>query len=123
MNFSYELIQEYKKVAGLNSDYEACKVIPKITSGNLSQIKSGMRALTEEQTVWICSQCEMDLETALVKIAIDTAKTKEAKSAWSNLAKKLAANGLALVLIGFLSISSGYQVGKHVLLRRSRLFA
>lgn len=123
MTFSYSLIEKYKVKTGITSDNKASKEIAGLTSGVVSELKSGKRQLTDEQALVIAKVCDLDMEWVLVNLSEERSKNPEIKSAWSNLAKKLAANGLALVLVGFLSINSGYQVGKHVLLRRSRLFA
>lgn len=123
MNFSYSLIEKYKEKTGISSDNKVAKELDGLTSGRVSEIKSGKHALTDEQALVIAKECGLSMEWVLVNLNEQRSKNPEIKSAWSNLAKKLAANGLALVLVGLLSISSGYQVGKHVLLRRSRLFA
>lgn len=126
MNFSEELVELAKAKANLKTDAELLRIVHGITKQNLSSAKSGKRDLTENQALEIAEKCGINPEWVLVSLAAEVAKRKNnesVRSVWAGLAKKLAANGLALVLVGFLSISAGNQVGKHVLLRRSRLFA
>lgn len=126
MKFSSELVEQCKIKLGFKKDAELLEVIPKMTKGLLSSVKNGARPLTDEQALAIAELCKFNPEWVLVNLSAELAerKSNEAlRSVWAGLAKKLAANGLALALVGLLSISSGYQVGKHVLLRRSRLFA
>ncbi|WP_337843149.1 DUF3693 domain-containing protein [Rheinheimera sp.] len=123
MNYSYELVQEYKKVAGIGSDTVASKAIPKLSQGRLSDIKSGKHWLTEEQAVWIAEQCQLNIQEVLVRLSAETAKTEQGKTAWAELAKKLFGHGLALVFAVGLSISPNQNTGKLVFLRRSRNIA
>lgn len=103
MNFSYELVTELKNKLGLTTDLQVCEVIPKTSSGNLSQVKSGKRHLTEEQALFIAKECNLNVQWVLVQLAEETAKTDLAKQAWANLAKKISrsvtAAALALVVI------------------------
>lgn len=123
MSFSSWLLEEVKKAKGFSKDNELLNLLEKVSKGVLSELKSGKRQLTDEQALLIAKECNMNIEWVLVSLNEERSKNPEIKSAWSNLAKKLVANGLALALVGLLSINSGYQVGKLVLLRRSRLFA
>lgn len=105
MNYSYELITELKRKLELKSDNETSKILPKSTSGTISEIKSGKRTLTEEQAVWIAEQCDLNLEWVLVNLAEDTAKNDKAKKVWSRLAKSLAKTVNALAIIGIVLFS------------------
>ena len=123
MTFSYSLIEKYKVKTGITSDNKASKEIAGLTSGVVSELKSGKRQLTDEQALVIAKVCNLDMEWVLVNLSEERSKNPEIKSAWSNLAKKLVANGLVLLMTGILFISPVNQTGKLVLLRRSRLFA
>ncbi len=105
MNYSYELITELKKRLELKSDNETSKVLPKATSGIISEIKSGKRTLTEEQALFICEQCNLNVDWVLVHLAQETAKSPVAKSAWVRLGKTLAKTASALGIVGFLLFS------------------
>lgn len=107
MNFSYELVTQLKNKLGIKSDLQVCEVIPKTTSGNLSQVKSGKRHLTEEQALFIAKECDLSIEWVLVQLAEETAKTEEAKTAWHNLAKKISRSASAAVL-AVLLVFGGY---------------
>ena len=98
MNFSYELVTELKNKLGLKSDLQVCEVIPKTTSGNLSQVKSGKRHLTEEQALFIAHECGLNVQWVLVQLAEETAKSDEAKTVWANLAKKISRSATAALL-------------------------
>lgn len=108
MKFSAELIEILKKEVNALKDAELVDLIPHMTKGNLSQVKSGKRHLTEEQALWIAEKCSLDVAVVLVELAEECAKSEKAKSAWSNLAKKLkAASSVALLaaFLGLLSVS------------------
>ena len=108
MNFSYGLVTELKKKLGLNTDLQVCEVIPKTTSGNLSQVKSGKRHLTEEQALFIAKECDLNVQWVLVQLAEETAKSEEAKKVWSNLAKKISRSATAAAL-ALMVIFSGLE--------------
>ncbi len=117
MNFSYSLIEQLKTKLNLKSDLNVCEVLPKITSGNLSQVKSGKRHLTEEQAVYIAEVCSLDIAIVLVELAAESAKTEKAQSAWNELAKKLKAASSTLLLAAFLTVSG---LSGHILPQRIR---
>lgn len=107
--FSYELVQELKKAKGMKTDLEASAYIAGLNSGNMSQIKSGKRHLTEEQALFIANECGLNPEWVLVHLAEQVSKHEEAKEIWHNLAKKISksvtAAALALIVIfGGLSV-------------------
>lgn len=117
MNFSAHLIELLKEKKSFTRDSEVVTVLPKITKGNLSQIKSGIRHLTEEQAIWIAEQCQLNLNWVLVHLAEETAKTEKAKSVWNQLAKTMAKSASALAILGFLLVS---QVSGHIPPQRAR---
>ncbi len=80
--------------------------MPKTTSGNLSQVKSGKRHLTEEQALWIAEQCKLDEKLVLVELAEECAKSEAAKNVWHSLAKKMKAATSVMALAGLLLVSS-----------------
>lgn len=96
--FSYELVQEFKKAKGITKDLEAAELIAGLNSGNMSSIKTGRRKLTEEQALFIANECGLNPQWVLVNLAEETAKSEEAKKAWSNLAKKLSRTVTAAAL-------------------------
>ena len=103
MNFSAELIEEFKKANGLNSDAATAEMLPAMSKGRLSEVKSGKRHLTEEQALFIAQECKINTQWVLVQLAEETAKTDLAKQTWANLAKKISrsvtAAALALIVI------------------------
>ncbi len=105
MNFSAELIETLKKEVNASKDAELVDLIPHMTKGNLSQVKSGKRHLTEEQAIFIAETCNLDCALVLVELAAECAKTKKAQSAWNELAKKLKAAAISLVVAAILSVS------------------
>lgn len=107
MNFSYSLVEQLKIKLNLKSDLQVCEVIPKTTSGNLSQVKSGKRHLTEDQALWIAEQCGLNLDWVLVNLAEETAKSDKAKSVWHKLAKKMVKAVSAVGILTILMLSQG----------------
>ncbi len=105
MKFSATLIETLKKEINASKDAELVELIPHMTKGNLSQVKSGDRKLTEEQALYIAEVCSLDVALVLVELAAESAKSEKAQSAWNELAKKLKAASNALFLAALLSIS------------------
>jgi len=101
--FSRELVEELKKSKEFSKDSDLLNILPKATKSVISEIKSGKRHLTEEQALFIANECGLNPGWVLVNLAAETAKVEEAKSVWSNLAKKLSksvtAGLLALTVI------------------------
>jgi hypothetical protein len=116
MTYSYELIQKLKSRLELKSDNETAKVLPKATSGIISEIKSGKRCLTEEQAIFIIEHCSLDCALTLVELAAESAKTTTAQTVWHNLAKKLKATTKAVVvaLILVVSATSGHYPTQRI---------
>jgi plasmid maintenance system antidote protein VapI len=123
MNFSYSLIEMYKEKLGITSDNKAAKELQGMSSGRLSEIKSGERFLTEEQALKIANTCNLNPEWVLVNLAAETTKSEACKPIWSNLAKKLSKAVCVVMMSGIYFMGAGPDLGKHVFLRRSRLFA
>ncbi len=123
MSFSAELLELAKDKLGFTKDAQLLEIIPNTTKGNLSQIKSGNRDLTDAQALAIAEHCGFNTEWVLVSLAADTTKSEAVKRVWSTLAKKLLTGALMLCV---LKISGSLLVpdfGKHRFLARSRLFA
>lgn len=123
MNFSYSLIEMYKEKLGITSDNKAAKELQGMSSGRLSEIKSGERFLTEEQALTIANTCKLNPEWVLVNLAAETTKSEACKPIWSNLAKKLSKAVCVVMMSGIYFMGAGPDLGKHAFLRRSRLFA
>jgi len=122
-SFSSELLEKAKTKLGLSKDAQLLELIPNMDKGNLSKVKNGARALTEEQAMVLAERCNLDAEWVLVSLAAETTKSDSAKKVWSNLAKKLLSHGLAAVLLITSGLLSVPEMGKHVFLRRSRYIA
>lgn len=88
--FSYQLVQELKKAKGIKTDLEASTYIAGLNSGNMSQIKSGKRHLTEEQALFIAEQCDLNPQWVLVHLAEEVSRSEAAKEIWHNLGKTIA---------------------------------
>ena len=91
MNFSNELIEEFKKAKGIKTDAEVAQMLPHMNKGNLSKIKKGDgRNLTEEQALFIAEQCNINPEWVLVHLAEEVSRSEAAKEVWHNLGKTIA---------------------------------
>ncbi len=123
MNFSAELLEQAKVILKLGKDAELVELLPKMTKGNLSQIKNGARPLTEEQALTVAKACNLNPEWVLVNLAAETSKSEACKPIWANLAKKLSKAALVFVVAGLLNSGLVPDLGKHRFLARSRLFA
>ncbi len=100
MNFSNELIDEFKKAKGIKTDAEVAETLPEMHKGNLSKIRKGTenRHLNEVQALYIAHECNLSVDWVLVQLAEESAKSEEAKNAWHNLAKKLSKSVTAAIL-------------------------
>jgi len=123
MQFSTELLEMMKTEAGFKSDSELVGVLPAITKGRISEVKSGKRHLTEEQALVIAKACNLNPEWVLVNLAAETSKSEACKPIWTNLAKKLSKAALVFVVAGLLNSGMVPDLGKYRFLARSRLFA
>lgn len=123
MNFSAELLEQTKRILNLSKDADLVELLPKMTKGNLSQIKNGARPLTEEQALAIAEACNLNPEWVLVNLAAETSKSEACKPIWANLAKKLSKAALVFVVAGLLNSGLVPDLGKRVFLRRSRYIA
>lgn len=118
MNYSAELIETLKEKMQFTRDAEVVQVLPNITKGSLSEVKSGKRHLTEEQALWIAQQCALDAAQVLVELAAERSKSNTAKAVWSNLAKKLKAAASAAVVATILILSAASAVNHPLRLKR-----
>jgi len=101
MNFSNELIDEFKKAKGIKTDAEVAKVLPEMHKSNLSKIRKGLenRHLNEEQALFIAHECGLCTDWVLVNLAESVTKSNEAKEIWQTIAKKLNKSITAAVLV------------------------
>lgn len=109
MNYSAELIETLKKIKGLAKDSEIAEMLPKATKANISQIKSGLRHLTNEQAIWIAEQCQLDPTWVLVNLAEEKAHNDKERAVWSTIAKMIAKTAKALAIAGLLLFSHVHE--------------
>lgn len=89
-NYSWWLIEQFKKKIAAKSDRQAGMQIDKMTDGNLGQIKAGKRHLTPEQALFIAEQCNLDIGEVLVKLDMEKAKSPAVRDALSSVLKRIA---------------------------------
>ena len=118
MNYSGQLIETLKEKMSFSKDAEVVQVLPNITKGSLSEIKSGKRHLTEEQALWIAQQCALDAAHVLVELAAERSKSSTAQAVWSELAKKLKAAASAAVVVAILVFSAVSAANHPLRLKR-----
>ena len=109
MNFSNELIDEFKKAKGIKTDAEVAELLPEMHKGNLSKIRKGTenRHLNETQALFIAHECNLSIDWVLVQLAEETAKSEEAKKAWHQLAKKLN-KSVSAAILALIVVFGGY---------------
>lgn len=120
MSFSAELLELAKDKLGFTKDAQLLEIIPNTTKGNLSQVKSGARDLTDAQAITIAELCDLNKEWVLVSLAADTTKSESCRPIWSNLAKKLSKAALVFLVAGLLNSGLVPDLSKRVFLARSR---
>ncbi len=118
MSYSAKLIEKIKTEKGFSTDSQVVEVLPKMTKGNLSQVKSGNRHLTEEQALWIAEQCQLDAKLVLVELAEECSKSEAAKHVWHELAKKMKAATSIFALTGlllFTGVSGHFNAQRRII--------
>ncbi|MDZ7901303.1 MAG: hypothetical protein U5L01_01610 [Rheinheimera sp.] len=115
-NYSAELIELLKERMEFKKDADVVAMLPNTTKGNLSQIKSGQRHLTQEQAIWIAEVCALDCALVLVELAAESTKSQKAQSVWHALAKKMKATASILAVAAFFTFSglSGHYLPQRL---------
>lgn len=112
-NYSYELIELLMEAKGWNRQAPVLEFINKLTQGNLSDIKKGLRHLTPAQALQIANELGLNTNEVLIQLSLEKAKSNEESKAWSGMLeviKKSGTTGLALILtISHESISDSVQ--------------
>ncbi|MGX1924987.1 DUF3693 domain-containing protein [Vibrio sp. NH-7] len=80
-----------------------------ISTQKLSNIRQGVRYLTENEALFLAEEVGADKETVLVYLAADKAKSYEAQTLWNNIAKKY--NGLGLHVISMVCVGLAMWIG------------
>jgi len=88
-----QLLDAYKDAKNYVQDKQIAHDLG-ISTQKLSNIRNGSRYLTESEALFIADEIGADKEMVLVYLAADKAKTYEAQTLWTNIAKKF--NGLGL---------------------------
>ncbi|EPR4992590.1 DUF3693 domain-containing protein [Vibrio navarrensis] len=88
-----QLLDAYKEAKNYVQDKQIAHDLG-ISTQKLSNIRNGSRYLTESEALFIADEIGADKEMVLVYLAADKAKTYEAQTLWTNIAKKF--NGLGL---------------------------
>jgi plasmid maintenance system antidote protein VapI len=97
-NYSYWLLETFKKVKGLSANKDLVTLIDELSESHLSNIKAGRRHLTPEQAMFIAEQCGMDIGEVLVRLDMETSKSPAVKAELQKVLKRLAGVFAALVL-------------------------
>ena len=71
MTYSHELIEKYKEVLDISTDAEVARQVPKLTHGNIGDIKVGKRYLNANQCIFIAEIIGIDTKEALLELAIE----------------------------------------------------
>ncbi|PFG56151.1 uncharacterized protein DUF3693 [Vibrio sp. ES.051] len=94
-----QLLDAYKSAKNYVQDKQIAHDLG-ISTQKLSNIRNGQRYLTEKEVLFLAKEVGADIESVLVYLAADKAKTYEAQQAWAKIAKKF--NGLGLPSISML---------------------
>ena len=97
-NYSYWLLETFKKVKGLSANKDLVTLIDELSESHLSNIKAGRRNLTPEQAMFIAEQCGMDIGEVLVRLDMETSKSPAVKAELQKVLKRLAGVFAALAL-------------------------
>lgn len=89
MAFSSGLVVLAKQRLGLKLDAELLPIMPKMTKGLLSSVKSGGRTLTDEQALALATAAGYDERIALAELAAEKAANDDVKRVWLDIAKAM----------------------------------
>lgn len=112
MNFSSNLIDEYKKLDGGKSDKIIAQEVPSMTIGNVSQVRTGLRHLTPEQALFIAERCGLDIGEVLVRLDMEKAKSPAVKAEFEKILKRLAGAFAAVALMMSLAMAPNTSEAK-----------
>lgn len=91
--YANELLDAYKKAKNYVQDKQIAHDL-NLSPQKLSNVRKGIRYLTESEALFIANEVGLDKEMVIVFLAADKAKTYEAQSLWNKITKKY--NGLGL---------------------------
>lgn len=110
--YANKLIDAYKEAQKYIQDKQVAHDLGMSTQ-KLSNVRKGIRYLSENEALFIAESLELNKEMVLVYLAADKAKTYEAQQAWANIAKKY--NGLRFTTIssicGAILVTSDSLIG------------
>ena len=99
-----QLLNEYKSIKNYVQDKQIAHDLG-ISTQKLSDIRNGRRYLTENETIFLANEIGADIETVLVYLAADKAKSPAAQQAWKNITKKYEGLGLSGVSMSFTALA------------------
>lgn len=97
--YANELLDAYKDAKRYIQDKQIAHDL-NLSPQKLSNVRKGIRYLTESEAIFIANEIGAEKETVLVYLAADKAKTYEAKQAWANITKKYNGLGLRTISMG-----------------------
>lgn len=118
MTYSHDLIEKYKQFKGITTDAEVTRQVPKLTHGNIGDIKVGKRHLNANQCIFIAEEIGIDPKEALLELAIEKSKSEKEKSILKDTLKKISAACILGIAIAAAQLS-GHTVAP---LSRNRRF-
>jgi plasmid maintenance system antidote protein VapI len=98
-NYSYWLLENYKKQKGLSANKDLVSLISELSESHLSNIKAGRRHLTPEQAMQIAAECGLDIGEVLVRLDMEKSKSPAVKAEFEKILKRLAGAFAAMALV------------------------
>ncbi|KLV01639.1 antirepressor, partial [Photobacterium ganghwense] len=106
--YANKLLDAYKEAKNYLQDKQIAHDLG-ISKQKLSNIRSGIRQLTDTEAIFLAENANIDPHEALIFLAADKAKDYKAQQIWNDITAKLSRQGfrgLALGMAGILAFNN-----------------
>ena len=105
--YANKLLDAYKEAKNYIQDKQIAHDLG-ISKQKISNIRSGVRQLTDKEAIFLAENANIDPHEALIYLAADRAKDFKAQKIWQDITAKLSSQGfqrLSLGITGFLAFT------------------
>ncbi|MEL6117809.1 DUF3693 domain-containing protein (plasmid) [Photobacterium sp. SP02] len=105
--YANQLLDAYKEAKNYIQDKQIAHDLG-ISKQKISNIRSGVRQLTDSEAIFLAESANIDVHEALIFLAADKAKSFKAQRIWQDITAKLKSQGikgLALGMTGFVALN------------------
>lgn len=98
--YANKLLDAYKEAKNYIQDKQIAHDLG-ISKQKLSNIRNGIRQLTDSEAIFLAENANIDIHEALIYLAADKAKSYKAQQAWADIVAKLSSQGFRRLVLGF----------------------